>query len=57
MIGDPATLNGGMVFPEGPIEQLEADGAEVEVVELQSLDIESVAEVERGEFAQPQSSP
>ncbi len=33
-----------MDFPEGPIEQLEDDGAEVEVEELQSLDIESVAE-------------
>ena len=53
VIGDPATLSGGMVFPEGPIEQLEADGAEVEVVELQSLDIEAVAEPDRNEFAQP----
>ena len=44
VIGDPATLNGGLDFPEGPIEQLEDDGAEVEVEELQSLDIESVAE-------------
>ncbi len=57
VIGDPATLNGGMVFPEGPIEQLEADGADVEVVELQSLDIESVAALERNEYAQPQASP
>jgi uncharacterized protein YlxW (UPF0749 family) len=57
VIGDPATLQGGMVFPEGPIEQLEADGAAVEVVELQSLDIESVAALERNEYAQPQPSP
>lgn len=57
VIGDPATLNGGMVFPEGPIEQLENDGAEVAVEELQSLDIEAVAAPERTEFAQPGSAP
>lgn len=55
VIGDPATLNGGMIFPEGPIEQFENDGADVEVVELQSLDIEAVADPERTEFAQPTS--
>ncbi|MEJ7795161.1 MAG: DUF881 domain-containing protein [Nocardioides sp.] len=55
VIGDPATLSGGMVFPEGPIEQLENDGAEVVVEELQSLDIEAVAEPDRIEFAQPGS--
>ena len=57
VIGDPATLNGGMIFPEGPIEQLESDGADVEVIELQSLDIEAVAEPDRIEFAQPQPAP
>lgn len=56
VIGDPATLVGGMVFPEGPIEQLENDGAEVSVKELQSLDIEAVATLERTEFAQPGSA-
>ncbi|MGZ5403638.1 MAG: DUF881 domain-containing protein, partial [Nocardioides sp.] len=55
VIGDPATLNGGMVFPEGPIAQLENDGAAVVVEEVQSLDIESVAEPGRIEFAQPGS--
>lgn len=53
VIGDPATLHGAMTFPEGPIDQLEADGAQVVVEELPSLDIESVAEPERPEFAQP----
>lgn len=53
VIGDPATLRGGMVFPQGPIEQLESDGAEVVVEELQSLDIEAVATPQRTEFAQP----
>jgi uncharacterized protein YlxW (UPF0749 family) len=53
VIGDPAALRGGMTFPEGPIDQLRADGAEVLVEERQSLDIESVVEPARPEFAQP----
>jgi uncharacterized protein YlxW (UPF0749 family) len=53
VIGDPATLHGGMTFPEGPIHQLEEDGAAVDVEELQSIDIESVVEPERPEYAQP----
>ena len=56
VIGDPATLHGGMTFPEGPIDQLEADGARVIVEELGSLDIEAVAEPERFDFAQPGSA-
>lgn len=55
VIGDPATLSGGMTFPDGPIDQLRADGASVVVEELQSLDIEAVAEPGRPEFAQPGS--
>lgn len=57
VIGDPATLNGGMVFPEGPTEQLENDGAAVVVEELQSLDIEAVTSPERTEFAEPGGTP
>ncbi len=53
VIGDPATLHGGMTFPEGPIEQLKEDGATVDVDEVQSLDIEAIAEPARPEFAQP----
>ena len=53
VIGDPHTLHGGLTFPEGPIDQLELDGAEVEVEELESLDIESTVEPERLDFAQP----
>ncbi len=53
VIGDPHTLHGGLTFPEGPIDQLRLDGAEVEVEELDSLDIESTVEPERLEFAQP----
>jgi uncharacterized protein YlxW (UPF0749 family) len=55
VIGDPATLRGGLTFPEGPIAQLQDDGATVEVEEVQSLDIESVVEVEQPRFAQPGS--
>ncbi len=53
VIGDPATLHGGMTFPDGPIDQLREDGAEVTVEELPSLDIESVTSPVRPEFAQP----
>ena len=45
----------GLGFPEGPIAQLQDDGATVEVEEVQSLDIESVVEVEQPRFAQPGS--
>lgn len=53
VIGDPHTLHGGLTFPEGPIDQLELDGATVQVEELDSLDIESTVEPARLEFAQP----
>ena len=53
VIGDPHTLHGGLTFPEGPIDQLRLDGAEVEVEELDSLDIESTVDPTRLEFAQP----
>jgi len=55
VIGDPHTLHGGLTFPEGPIAQLENDGAKVQVEELDSLDIESTVEPERLEFARPDS--
>jgi len=56
VIGDPAALRGGLTFPEGPIAQLEDDGASVKVEELQALDIESVVEVEQPTFAEPGST-
>ena len=34
VIGEPATLAGGLVFAQGPIDQLEDDGASVDVDEL-----------------------
>ena len=48
MIGDPAALSGGLDSSTGPIVQLEADGAQVEVDELQALDIESVRRLTSG---------
>lgn len=56
VIGDPAGLRGGLTFPEGPIAQLEDDGARVEVEDVQALDIESVVEVEQPTFAEPGST-
>lgn len=56
VIGEPATLSGGLVFAQGPIDQLEDDGATVDVVELQSLDIESVVPTARPQFADPTSA-
>ena len=56
VIGEPATLSGGLVFAQGPIDQLEGDGATVDVVELQSLDIESVQPTARPQFADPASA-
>jgi uncharacterized protein YlxW (UPF0749 family) len=55
-IGDPHTLaDSGVDFPKGPRDQFEADGATVQVDELDSLDIESVVEPERPEYAEPES--
>lgn len=52
VIGEPHTLHSGLTFASGPIENLEeVDGATVEVTELDSLDIESVAEPLRPESA------
>lgn len=53
VIGEPATLAGGLTFLEGPIDQLEGDGAVVTVEQLQSLDIQSVKGALRAEYAEP----
>jgi uncharacterized protein YlxW (UPF0749 family) len=52
-IGEPAAMAGSLVFAQGPIAQLEEDGATVDVVELASLDIESVRTPARTEYAEP----
>jgi len=53
VIGEPSTLVGGLNFALGPMDQLEGNGAEVTVDELQSLDIESVVPARRTQFAEP----
>ncbi|GAA2012891.1 MULTISPECIES: DUF881 domain-containing protein [Nocardioides] len=53
VIGAPATLSGAVDFFSGPRLQLEESGIEVEVTELTSLDIESVAESTQPEYAAP----
>jgi uncharacterized protein YlxW (UPF0749 family) len=56
VIGDPHTLHGALVFNQGQASQLRDDGATVDVVELQSLDIESVVPTARPQFADPTSA-
>lgn len=53
VIGVPETLEGAIEFFLGPRQQLENDGAEIEVQKLASLDIESVRDPDRPEYAQP----
>jgi uncharacterized protein YlxW (UPF0749 family) len=57
VIGEPGTLHGALEFVDGPISQLEDDGASVDVVELQSIDIESVRPATRAEYAEPVTQP
>ena len=54
VIGDPQALHGALVFRDGPVSQLHDDGAEVQIDELERVDIESVVEAQRPEFAQPE---
>jgi uncharacterized protein YlxW (UPF0749 family) len=57
VIGEPHTLaDSGMDFPKGPRDQFEEDDATVEVDELASIDIGSVVEPERPEYALPDPS-
>ena len=54
VIGEPHTLaSSGMDFPKGPRYQFEQDGAEVDIAELTSLDIESVRDAVQPEFTEP----
>ncbi len=53
-IGEPNTLDEALSFGLGPKYQAEQDGAEMEVDALRSLDIESVVDPSRAEFAEPQ---
>ena len=53
VIGLSGTLAGAINFPLGPRAELETDGATVEVVELASLNIDTVRKPAAPEFAQP----
>ena len=54
VIGEPTTLEEGLKFPRGPLEQLrDDDGADVEVEQLERVEITSVVPAERPEYAQP----
>lgn len=54
VIGEPTTLEEGLKFPRGPLEQLrDDDGAEVVVEQLELVEITSVVPAERPEYAQP----
>ncbi|MEJ7833029.1 MAG: DUF881 domain-containing protein [Nocardioides sp.] len=52
VIGEPNLLSGAITFVEGPRTQLEDEGAEVEVQERTSLDIEAVRDPEQPDFAE-----
>lgn len=45
-IGDPETLAGALPFPDGPRDQLVADGAEVTTEKVSTLDIKTVREAQ-----------
>lgn len=54
VIGDPVTLEEGLKFPRGPLEQLrDDDGATVEVEQLERVEIASVVPGTRPDYAQP----
>lgn len=54
VIGEPTTLEGGLKFPRGPLEQLrDDDGAEVSVEQRENVDITSVVPARAPEYARP----
>jgi len=53
VIGDPDVLSGAMNFALGPKQQLIDDGAQVQVAQLSSLDIEAVSTRDRTKDASP----
>lgn len=56
VIGEPITLEEGLKFPRGPLEQLrDDDGAEVVVEQLELVEITSVVSAERPEYARPEN--
>jgi uncharacterized protein YlxW (UPF0749 family) len=53
VIGDPEVLAGALEFALGPKAKFKRDGAEVEVQQLSTLDIESVRDPVQPEYAEP----
>jgi uncharacterized protein YlxW (UPF0749 family) len=53
VIGEPAVLAAAIEFPLGPRKQLEEDGAEVEVRELGTVDIDAVTRRDEPQYALP----
>ncbi len=53
VIGEPRTLEGALAFIQGPTDQLEGDGATVEVTSLDEVQIDAVRPASRPEYAQP----
>lgn len=54
VIGDPYTLRTGVVFPSGPVAYMrDKEGATVDIEELDRVDVTSVVEAPRPEFAEP----
>ena len=56
VIGPPSALTNAMTILEGPRVDLQDEGADVEITELASLDIEAVAEPADPDFARPQDA-
>src|SRR6478735_7008848 len=56
VIGAPDTLEGAVNFPKGPRDQFEDQGATVQVDQRVRVDIESVVEPRRLEYADPGSA-
>ncbi len=54
VIGEPNVLEGALTFALGPRYQVQEDGGEMDVDQLSSLDIESVVDPTRADFAEPQ---
>lgn len=52
VIGEPHALTSAIVFPRGPKEQLEDDGATVTIDERDSIDIEAVRDPRDPQYAQ-----
>ncbi|WP_183095420.1 DUF881 domain-containing protein [Nocardioides stalactiti] len=53
VIGDPSLLASSLEFLLGPRQQLQEDGADLDVDELSSIDIETVVELEEPDFSAP----